>query len=190
MQFQVALVVKNPPANAGDVRDVGSTPGSGRSPGEGYDNPLQYSYLEKPKERGTWWATVHRVTQSQTQLKQVSMHTHGSSTFSFLRYLQTVLHSSRTNLHFRQHFPPSPAYLQIFYNGHSDQCEVIVVVLYISLISSDIEHLFMCFLAICMSSLEKCLFRSLAHIFDRVVLLILNCMSYLYILEIRDGREI
>ena len=51
---------KNPPANAGDVRDVDLIPGSGRSPGEGNGNPLQYSCLENPMERG--WATVHRVT--------------------------------------------------------------------------------------------------------------------------------
>ena len=65
----VALVVKNPPANAGDIRDVGSIPGSGRSPGGGHGNPLQYSCLENPLDRGAWWATVHRVAKSWTQLK-------------------------------------------------------------------------------------------------------------------------
>ena len=49
---QVALVVKNPPANAGDIRDVGSIPGSGRPPGGGHGSPLQYSYLENPMDRG------------------------------------------------------------------------------------------------------------------------------------------
>ena len=66
---QVALVVKNLPANAGDVRDTGSIPGSGRSPGGGHGNPLQYSCLENPMDREAWWATVHRVTQSWTRLK-------------------------------------------------------------------------------------------------------------------------
>ena len=66
---QVALVVKNLPANAGDVRDTGVIPGSGRSPGGGHGNPLQYSCLENPMDRGAWWATVHRVTQSWTRLK-------------------------------------------------------------------------------------------------------------------------
>ena len=61
---QVALVVKNPPANAGDVRDVGSIPGSGRSPGEGYGSPLQYSCLENPMDGGAWWATAHGVAES------------------------------------------------------------------------------------------------------------------------------
>ena len=51
---QVVLVVKNPPANAGDVKAVGSLPGSGRSPGGGHGNPLQYSCLEKPVDRGAW----------------------------------------------------------------------------------------------------------------------------------------
>ena len=49
-------MVKNPPANAGDVRDVGSIPGSGRSPGEGHGNSLQYSCLENAMSRGAWWA--------------------------------------------------------------------------------------------------------------------------------------
>ena len=57
----MVLVVKNPPANAGDIRDVGSIPGSGRSSGEGNGNPLQYSCLESPMDRGAWWATVHGV---------------------------------------------------------------------------------------------------------------------------------
>ena len=55
-------VVKNPPASAGDTRDVGSISGSGRSPGVGNGNPLQYACLENPKDREAWWATVHGVT--------------------------------------------------------------------------------------------------------------------------------
>ena len=65
----MALVVKNPPANAGDIRDEGSIPGSGRSPGGGRGNPLQYSCLENPMDRGAWWATVHGVAKSRTRLK-------------------------------------------------------------------------------------------------------------------------
>jgi len=63
---QVTLVVKNLPANAEDIRDRGSIPGSGRPTGEGHSNPLQYSCLEKPMDRGTWQATVHGVTESRT----------------------------------------------------------------------------------------------------------------------------
>ena len=62
----MALVVKNPPANAGRPGDAGSIPGLGRSPEAGNGNTHQYSYLENPLERGTWQATVHRVTKSQT----------------------------------------------------------------------------------------------------------------------------
>ena len=69
---QVVLVVKNPPANAGDVRDMGSIPGSGRSPGGGHGNPLQYSCLENPMARGAWWAAVYGVAQSRTRLKRLS----------------------------------------------------------------------------------------------------------------------
>ena len=61
MVSQVVLMVKKLPANAADVRDVGSIPGSGRSPGGGHGNPLQYSCLENPMDRGAWWATVHGV---------------------------------------------------------------------------------------------------------------------------------
>ena len=73
---QVAPGVKNLPANVGDRTDVGSIPGLGRSPGEGNGNPLQYSCLENPMDRGAWWATVHRVEQSQTKLKCLSVHMH------------------------------------------------------------------------------------------------------------------
>ena len=68
----MALVIKNPPANAGDVRDVGSNPGSGRSPGGGRDNLLQYFCLENPMDRGTWQATVYVVAKSWTWLKRLS----------------------------------------------------------------------------------------------------------------------
>ena len=72
----VALVVKNPPANARDIRDMSSIPGLGRSPGGEHGNPLQYSCLKNPMDRGASWATVHRITQSQTQLKQLSTAQH------------------------------------------------------------------------------------------------------------------
>ena len=69
---QEAQVVKNLPAIAGDIRDVGSIPGLGRSPGGGHGNPLLYSCLENPMDRETWQAAVHRVAQSRTWLKQIS----------------------------------------------------------------------------------------------------------------------
>ena len=61
----MTLVIKNLPAKAGDVKDVGPIPGSGRSPGEGNGNPLQYSSLENPMDRGAWQATVCRVAKTQ-----------------------------------------------------------------------------------------------------------------------------
>ena len=57
-------MVKNPPANAADITDTGSTPGSGKFPRGGYGNPLQYSCLENFMDIGVWWATVHGVTES------------------------------------------------------------------------------------------------------------------------------
>ena len=69
---QVALVIKNLPANAGDIRDVASIPG-GRSHGGGHDNLLQYPCLENPMDRGVWPATAHWVVRSWTRLKQHSM---------------------------------------------------------------------------------------------------------------------
>ena len=70
---QVALMVKNSPANAGDIRDTGLIPGFGGSPGGGHSNPLQYSRLENAMDRGAWWAMAHGVAKNQTQLKQFSM---------------------------------------------------------------------------------------------------------------------
>ena len=63
---QVALEINNLPANAGDIREAGSLPGSGRSPGGGHGNPLQHSCLENPMDRGAWHAAAHWVTESVT----------------------------------------------------------------------------------------------------------------------------
>ena len=72
----MALVVKNPACQCKNIRDTGSVPGSGRSPGGGYGNPLQFSCLENPMDRGAWWVIVHRVAKSWTWLKQLRTHTH------------------------------------------------------------------------------------------------------------------
>ena len=74
---QVVLVVKYPPANAGDIRDAGSSPGLGRAPGGGHGSPLLYSCLENPMDRGAWRAIVHGVAQSQIQLKRLSTYACG-----------------------------------------------------------------------------------------------------------------
>ena len=74
-------MVKNVPASAGDIRDMGSIPGSGRSHGGGHGNPLQYSCLENPVDRGPWWATVHGVTRVRHNLA-----THFNLTAIFSEY--------------------------------------------------------------------------------------------------------
>ena len=74
MGFPGDASVKETAPNAGDVRDIGSIPGLGRSRGGGLGNPLQYSCLKNPKDRGAWKAMVHRVTKSLTCLKRGSIH--------------------------------------------------------------------------------------------------------------------
>ena len=87
-------MVKNPPANAGDAKDMGSIPRSGRCPGVGNGNQLQYSGLENPTDRRAWWATVHGVAKSQIQLSNsvcvracTHTHTHTHTQFPKLKQL-------------------------------------------------------------------------------------------------------
>ena len=91
----MALVVKNPLASAGDIRNAGSIPGLGRCPGGGHGNPLQYSCLENPMDRRAWQATIHRIARSQTQLKQLSTHArirnlYSNKIFSEAHYLERI----------------------------------------------------------------------------------------------------
>ena len=72
--FLVAQRLKRLPVSAHNAGNLGSIPGSGRSPGEGNGHPLQYSCLENPMDRGAWWAAVHGVAKSQTQLNDFTCH--------------------------------------------------------------------------------------------------------------------
>ena len=95
---QMALVVENLPANAGGARSNTSLiPGSGRSPGEGNGNLLQYSCLETPMDRGAWWATVHRVTKNRKGLKRLNMQACIFMT-NFPRVLKLQYHYLSANL--------------------------------------------------------------------------------------------
>ena len=92
--IQVTLLVKNPPANAGNIGDVGSIPGLERSSGGEHSNPLQYSCLENPKDSRVWQATIHRVAKTQAGLKLLSMHTRkGATGFLGCLLLRTPLSS-------------------------------------------------------------------------------------------------
>ena len=89
-------MVKNPPANTGDIRDACLIPGSGRPPGGGHGNPLQDSCLENPLYRGAWQATVHGVAKSWTQLKRFKRHTIPQykvkeKVFEIFNYFQIIL---------------------------------------------------------------------------------------------------
>ena len=82
---------KESACDAGDIKDVGSIPELGRSPGGGHGNPLQYSCLESPMDREAWQATVHRVSNSQTQLKQLSTRAHAHThTHTHTQYQASV----------------------------------------------------------------------------------------------------
>ena len=83
-------MVKNLPANAGDIREVGSIPGLGRSPGGGHGNPLQYSCLENPMDRGAWWVTSEGA-KSQIQLKRLSTYAETKKKEKKFRFLYLIL---------------------------------------------------------------------------------------------------
>ena len=97
----MALVVKNPPANAGDIGDLSWIPGLGRSPGEGNSWPLQYSCLVNPMNRGAWRVTAHGVAKSRTQLKRLSTHAnvHMEINFSFNIFQENLLQKKRKRCH-------------------------------------------------------------------------------------------
>ena len=83
-------MAKNPPAIAGDIKDVDSVPGSGRSPEGEHGHPLQYSCLDNPVNRGTWWATVHGVTESRTRLKQLRRRAWGMEGFGVGEHMEVL----------------------------------------------------------------------------------------------------
>ena len=87
-------MVKNLPANAGDLRGTGLSPGLGRSPGGGHGNTLQYSCLENPMDRRDWWAMVHRVTKSWTQLCRLNTHAITKMPQTGINRRNLFLHSS------------------------------------------------------------------------------------------------
>ena len=107
LSFPCSSGVKNPPANAGDV---GSIPGSGRFPGEGNGNPLQYSCLENSMDRGAWWTTVHAVAKSQTWLSTHTVTQWYSCQQSFLESLMNMesevmaLNNGKNQNHLRSFF--------------------------------------------------------------------------------------
>ena len=112
----MVLVVKKPPADAGDIRDVVLIPALGRSPGGGHGNPLQYSYLENPMDRGDWQSTVCRVTKSRTRLKLLCMHAHIFTRIKFHWFVPCVLLDSHTGM-------SASRRLGLCFHSHSGACD-------------------------------------------------------------------
>ena len=111
----MVLMIKNPPANAGDIRDSGSIPGSGRSPGGGHGNPLQYSCLENPVDRGAWWAMVCRATKSRTRLRRLSTYSRSNDYYQTeLLSLKSPSHPLRTLLRWNH-----SAKMYVYHSSHS-----------------------------------------------------------------------
>ena len=94
----MVLVVKNLPANAGDIRDTCLIPGSGKSPGGGHGNPLRSSCLENPKDRGAWQATVHVVAKSQTGLKRLNTEAYIYVRIYVIDLSLPILYTTKTKL--------------------------------------------------------------------------------------------
>ena len=121
---RVALEVKNSPANAGDVKEAGSIPRSGRSPREGNGNPLQYTWLKNPMDRGARWATVHGVTKNRTQLKWLSTQFNLYLIFTYVSFYGQNLHYNyffskvNTNFYFIASWVVSFISFKILFNGH------------------------------------------------------------------------
>ena len=100
------LEVKNLPDSAGDIRDEGSIPRSERSPGGEHGNPVQYSCLEKPIDRGAWLVIVIRVAQSQTQLKWLSTHTYTHTHTHTHTHARSVLRIHQVSKAFHEYLFP------------------------------------------------------------------------------------
>ena len=144
------LVIKKPPVNAGDTRDNVYDPWAGKIPGEGNGNPLQYSCLENPMDRGAWQATVHRVTNSWMWLKQPSTqkaHVPSSGEWSYLPLLYLMLSVQFSSVQ-------SFSHVQLFANPWTALCQAslsitnsqsLLKLMYIeSVMPSTINHLIFC----------------------------------------------
>ena len=109
---QVALVIKNLPANAEDLRDAGSIPGSGRSARGGHGNPLQYSSLENPTDRGAWQVMFHRIARSRTLLKWLNMHVCMNETIKVPKMFKWISGSEFFHVINSHHFAVQSIYME------------------------------------------------------------------------------